>query len=392
MNRTLPNWLAPTAAAPRQMGLLPKLAGHGHRGVWLTRLQSAVLVVLVWTAIGTFQAVPEMLRGSIWPQFLSKLIDGWGWALLTPVILLIDRKWTSGPQNVVRGAVVQLLLSVPFSLVHTYLAGLMQYPIAEISWSPLRNSEFAVYYFLGGWMTYCAFVGILQAFKLYKRLLTSQVELERVQRRLVESRLNALRLHLEPHFLFNTLNAISSEVVTNPALAREMIEDLGALLRRSIDCQESTEITLAQELALLDHYLAIQKLRFGKRLNVRIEAEPATLSAMVPSMLLQPLIENAIRHGIESRMSGGTIAVSARNVGDQLTINVVDDGVGLPAGWRMESCAGLGVRVTRERLEALYSDTAEHGFTVSRREGGGTEVAIRIPLHRIGAEALGTAA
>ena len=222
MNRTLPNWLAPTAAAPRQMGLLPELAGQGHRGVWLTRLQSAVLVVLVWTAIGTFQAVPEMLRGSIWPQFLSKLIDGWGWALLTPVILLIDRKWTSGPQNVVRGAVVQLLLSVPFSLVHTYLAGLMQYPIAEISWSPLRNSEFAVYYFLGGWMTYCAFVGILQAFKLYKRLLTSQVELERVQRRLVESRLNALRLHLEPHFLFNTLNAISSEVVTNPALAREM--------------------------------------------------------------------------------------------------------------------------------------------------------------------------
>jgi LytS/YehU family sensor histidine kinase len=171
-----------------------------------------------------------------------------------------------------------------------------------------------------------------------------------------------------------------------------MIEDLGALLRQSLDCQDSMEISLAQELALLDHYLAIQKLRFGKRLDVRIDVEPAILSAMVPSMLLQPLIENAIRHGIESRVSGGMIAVSAEQIGDQLQINVVDDGVGLPADWRMEACAGLGVRVTRERLDALYPGTAEHGFIVSRRESGGTEVAIRIPLHQIGAEALGTAA
>jgi signal transduction histidine kinase len=356
------------------------------------RIEPAILAVLVWTAVGLFQAVPEMLREFYWPAFVGKLIDAWAWALLTPAILLIDRRLTSIQQNVVRFSALQLLLSVPFSIVHACLAGLLQYPIAAIWWNPLRSTEFATYYFLGGWLTYCAFVAILQAFKFYNRLLTSQFELERVEKRLIESRLNALSLQLEPHFLFNTLNAISSEVVANPELAREMIEDLGALLRRSLDCHGSTEITLAQELALLDHYLAIQKLRFGKRLCIQVDVNPAMLSTMVPSMLLQPLVENAIRHGIEARMSGGMIAISARLAGEQLQINVLDDGVGLPPTWMIETSAGLGMRVTRERLDALYSGVGDYGFTVSRRKGGGTDVAIRIPLHRTGAEARGTAA
>jgi LytS/YehU family sensor histidine kinase len=170
-----------------------------------------------------------------------------------------------------------------------------------------------------------------------------------------------------------------------------MIEDLGALLRQSLDCQDRTEITLAQELALLDHYTAIQKLRFGERIEIRIDVEPATLSALVPSMFLQPLVENAIRHGLEGRLSGGTILVSARHADGQLHIRVLDDGVGLPPRWRMETSAGLGVGVTRERLKALYAEQGGHEFTISRREGGGTEAAIRIPLHRTGAEARGAA-
>jgi two-component system LytT family sensor kinase len=232
----------------------------------------------------------------------------------------------------------------------------------------------------------------LQAFNFYNRFLTSQLTLERVEKRLIESRLNALRLQLEPHFLFNALNAISSEVVSNPELVQEMIEDLGALLRRSIDCHGSTEITLAEELALLDHYLAIQKLRFGDRIDIRIDAEPAALSTMVPSLLLQPLVENAIRHGIERRMSGGMIAISARLSDDRLQIDVQDDGIGLPLNWRMEASTGLGVRVTRERLETLYSEAGEHHFIISPRQGGGTQVAIQIPLHRTGVEIDGRAA
>jgi LytS/YehU family sensor histidine kinase len=240
-------------------------------------------------------------------------------------------------------------------------------------------------------MTYCAFVGILQAFNLYNRLLTSQLKLERVEKRLIESRLNMLRLQLEPHFLFNALNAISSQVVANPELGQEMIEDLGALLRGSIDCQSSAEITLAQELALLDHYLAIQKLRFGDRVDIRIDADPAMLSAMVPSLLLQPLVENAIRHGLERRVSGGMIAISACLADDRLQIEVQDDGVGLPPDWRIEASSGLGLRVTRERLEMLYSGAGEHRFDISPRQGGGTHVAIHIPVHTIGVEFDGSA-
>jgi LytS/YehU family sensor histidine kinase len=201
--------------------------------------------------------------------------------------------------------------------------------------------------------------------------------------------LNVLRLQLEPHFLFNTLNAISSEVAANPSLAREMIEDLGALLRGSLECQESNEITLAQELALLDRYLAIQKLRFGDRIEIKLDVDPEAHAAMVPSMMLQPLVENAIRHGIESRLSGGAVAITAQVSANQLHISITDDGVGLPARWRMEDCAGLGVRVTRERLEKLYPQAGGYDFTITRRRSGGTKVAIRIPIHWHGADPRG---
>ena len=392
MNRAPDIALAPLAAPRREVGPFHTPFGWPGSDTWGARVRSAILVVLLWTAVGLFQAAPDAFTGFQWPKVASKLIEAWCWALLTPAVLLIDRRLTSAQLGLVRLAFAHLLLSVPFTLSHVYVSGMVEYPIAEIWWSPIRRTEFAVYYFLGGWTTYVAFVGVLQALKFHNRFMTSQVELERVEKRLIESRLNALRLQLEPHFLFNTLNAISSELSASPELAREMIEDLGALLRGSLDCQDRMEITLAQELALLDHYLSIQKLRFGKRIDIRTDVDPAMLSAMVPSMLLQPLFENAIRHGLEGRLSGGMVALSARQVGDVLQMNVVDDGVGLPRNWRMEACSGLGVRVTRERLEALYSGAGGDNFTICRRKGGGTEVIIRIPLHRTGGEDHATAA
>jgi two-component sensor histidine kinase len=386
-----PSELASAVDMARRM---PPLSNHVDRVGGFRRpawLNSALLTVSVWTAVGLFQAVPDLFDGFLWEETVGKVLEAWAWALLTPAILLIDRKLSARHPNVFRLGLFHLLLSIPFSLAHTVLSGLLFYPIEEIWWNPLLSTEFGIYFFLGGWITYGAFIGILQTFKFYNRFMTSQVELERVGKRLVESHLNALRLQLEPHFLFNTLNSISSELAAHPELAREMIEDLGALLRQSLDCQGNREITLARELALLDHYLAIQKLRFGDRIDIRVEAEPEALSAMVPSMFLQPLVENAVRHGLEGRLSGGNIIVSARLVDDHLRVEVIDDGVGLPPGWRMESCAGLGIRVTRERLQALYPDPGEHDFTISRHRHAGTEVAIRIPLHRIGAETRGLA-
>jgi hypothetical protein len=375
--------LTPQQELPSGAGAHRRRLGPTWSRPGSSQLRLAVLVVLVWTAVGSFQAVPEMLRGFSWPVLVSKLIDVWSWALLTPAILLIDRRLTSGRQSFARLALVHLALSVPITLLHICVTAVFHYPIEEMWWSPLRTPEYAKYYFIGGWMTYCAFVSVVQAFKFYDRLATSQLALERVEKRLLASHLNALRLQLEPHFLFNALNAIASEVATNPDVSCEMIEDLATLLRRSLDAQ-GTEITLAQELALLDHYLSIQKRRFGERVVVTIEAQPEVLSAMVPSMLLQPLVENAIRHGLEGRLSGGKVTVSARRAAETLQIKVADDGVGLPGGWQMDKCGGHGVRVTRERLEALYPQAGEEVFAISRLREGGTEVSINIPLHSTG--------
>jgi sensor histidine kinase YesM len=126
-------------------------------------------------------------------------------------------------------------------------------------------------------------------------------------------------------------------------------------------------------------YLEIQKIRFGEKLKIEIQIAAEVQSAIVPSLLLQPLVENAIRHGISHRASGGTVAVSAQQVDDRLEIRVQDDGVGLPAGWTLESSAGLGLSVTLERVKSLYPN-GESGFTLRQRSGGGTEVDIFLPL------------
>jgi two-component system LytT family sensor kinase len=158
-----------------------------------------------------------------------------------------------------------------------------------------------------------------------------------------EARLNALRMQLEPHFLFNALNTIAYQVERDPKLARGMIEHLGDLLRLSLESKDRQEIPLVEEMAFLEHYLAIQKIRFGGKLRFETRISPEVKYASVPSLFVQPLVENAIRHGISRRASGGTVIVSANQVGNRLDIRVLDDGVGLPAGWTLENSGGVGL-------------------------------------------------
>ena len=344
-----------------------------RNGQSLTRLEFAALIFAVWTGVGVFVSVPDMLNGFNFYALLAKLIEAWAWGLLTPVLLAVDRRIDSKPRNIVRLSLIFLLLSVPFTLSHTLLTSVLLYPIPQIMWSPLRNHPFAIYFFISGWVTYCAIIGMLLAFKFYSRF-------QRAERSLLEWRLNALRLHLEPHFLFNALNAISSEIDDRPHLAQDMIADLGALLRLSLDSKNSPEITLAQELTLLEHYLSIQKVRFGKRIHISVNFEAAALSARVPSLLLQPLVENAIRHGVEGKRSGGKIAVSAVRSGNWLQLTVADNGRGLPAGWELESSTGHGLRVTLERLSTMYPECSATCLKLNPRREGGTEAVVRLPF------------
>ena len=211
---------------------------HYGRSEKPSRLLIALLVLLVWTAIGIFLGTVDVISGGRWPTVVNKVTEAWVWALLTPVIWFVNRKISNSQTKLAWRAGIMLSLSIPFSLAHTYIAAILLFPIKEITWSPLRDPAYATFYFLGGWGTYCAIIGALLAFEYYNRFLSGQLELERAEKQLLQSHLNVLRLQLEPHFLFNALNAISSEVAGNPELARDMIEDLGSLLRLSLDYQD----------------------------------------------------------------------------------------------------------------------------------------------------------
>jgi LytS/YehU family sensor histidine kinase len=188
-------------------------------------------------------------------------------------------------------------------------------------------------------------------------------------------------MQLDPHFLFNALNTISSQVEREPKLARKMIEHLGDLLRLSLNSQGVHEISLAEELAFLDHYLAIQRIRFGDTLKIEMRIASDVTNALVPSLFIQPLVENSIRHGISRRARGGSIVLCAQRVEERLHIQVLDDGVGLPAGWSFDNHKGVGLSVTRERFAGLYPGNTSQ-FDVRRRSEGGTEVSISFPLRK----------
>src|SRR5271156_544401 len=209
-----------------------------------------------------------------------------------------------------------------------------------------------------------------------------QIKLEEQERLLLHARMEALQNQINPHFLFNTLNSISSLVRFDPDKARDVISKLATILRRLLNSTDSF-VPLREEVEFIDNYLDIEVVRFGpEKLRVVKELEPASLDVMVPSMLLQPLVENSIKHGLSSKIEGGSIFLRSRLADSRLIIEVEDDGVGRAATPQVESSsmqgAGIGMANISERLQVLYGDTAR--MTIDSREGKGTLVRIRLPL------------
>ena len=227
------------------------------------------------------------------------------------------------------------------------------------------------------WLAAPISVGI--ALKVWNTL-RIEMKLEEQKRLLLEARLDALQRQINPHFLFNTLNSIASLVRKKPELAREMIVKLSNILRALLKDHESS-VPLSDELKFTDDYLDIEVVRFGaEKLRVEKEIDPRTLGVSVPSLLLQPLIENSIKHGLEPRLKGGTITLRSRLEGDHVRIEVADDGVGMgdrPRSALRRPGAGIGMKNVRERLEMLYGNQAS--FTVVSNPGRGTLVTIEIP-------------
>ncbi len=225
----------------------------------------------------------------------------------------------------------------------------------------------------------CAPVVVGICLKIWNALRV-EIKLEEQKRLVLEARLDALQRQINPHFLFNTLNSIASLVRRRPDEAREMIVKLANLLRALLK-DHGTYVLLREELDFTDDYLDIEVVRFGpEKLRVVKDLEPGTLEVLVPSILLQPLIENSIKHGLEPRIQGGTITIRSRMQGANLVVEVEDDGVGIvlkPASALHREGAGIGMKNVQERLEVLYGNRAR--FTVVSRPGRGTLVSIEIP-------------
>ncbi len=342
------------------------------------------LAAAAWTAIGALFALPGVSTGPDWRRaLLGSLAQWWAWGLVTPLIVVADRLLPSSDKQFARRVFLHFLLSVPTTAAFIYVFATLLALVGLEPWRTARDPHTLLValrgMFLWNWLVYWVVVGAWQAYRYYERYLSSELRMERLERQFSEARLNALRMQLDPHFLFNALNTISSQVERDPRMARSMIEHLGDLLRLSLESRNREEIPLAEELAFLDHYLAIQRIRFGDRLKIDLQIDPDVTSAPVPGLFIQPLVENAIRHGISRRSSGGAVAITARRVEQQLEIRVCDDGVGLAPGWTLETSAGLGLSLTRERLAGHYPDGTGR-ISVGRGANGGTEVAITLPL------------
>ena len=348
----------------------------------------AIFGTLISTAAGVLFALP-VLGTTHWHDDLRiYLAQFWSWALLTPAIALFDHRLPFSARELGRRIAVHILASLVFTEIYFYIFTTIRALFGVTPWSSLRFSQIfspaVVGWQLWCWLIYWVILGGVQAYEYYSRYVNSELRLERLEHSFSEARLNALRMQLDPHFLFNALNTISSHVERDPKLTRRMIEHLGDLLRMSLESKDRQEVPLAEELAFLEHYLEIQKIRFGDQLRVVMDVAPEVKYAQVPSMFIQPLVENAIRHGISRRASGGTLVVRAKALGDRLEVRVMDDGVGLPMGWTLESSEGLGLSITRQRIAGLHPNGTSR-FVVRNRREGGTVVEVSLPL-RLGDE------
>ncbi len=358
---------------------------HAGNGSY-SRLRVVLVSLLAWTAVGVVFAVPRFASNAAWWFVLrGSLAEWWAWGLLAPAIVAVDRRLPIAVSNLGTRLAVHILIGLPITFVQSYVGALLQVIMGVMTWpdaiglGPLHETLKGG--FLWSLLVYLLVVGGWQAVQYSQHYLASQLRLERLERNFSEARLNVLRMQLDPHFLFNALNTISSLVVSQPKLARGMIEQLGDLLRLSLESGRQQQVRLSKELEFLGHYLAIQKTRFGESLHVVVDIPATAGDVMVPSLILQPLVENAVRHGLSPRPGGGTVWVRATIDDAMLRITIEDDGIGLGENWT-EDRVGLGLGVTRERIAMLHSKQ-DAGLKIGPREGGGTRVRVSIPTRAV---------
>ena len=327
---------------------------------------------------------PHVIQDAIARLLVLNLVYWYIPALLAPIIMAFALRHPFDRIRWPRQLALHVTAALSYSVVHT--TSMMGVRALLLMGQPLppdfpgwRNFALLTYLTQLDWllMTYLFLIGLAYALAYRRESEARALNTSQLETRLVEAQLQALQRQLHPHFLFNTLNTVSGLIRTDPDAADTMIDRLGDLLRMTLHKSGIQEVSLKEELDVLGKYVEIERTRFGNRLTVEMRVQPETLDVQVPSLVLQPLVENAIRHGIAPNAGPGWIAVYAQRDNDDLVLQVLDNGDGLPPDRLMAMNRGVGLDNTRARLEHLYRDRFE--FTFSNLERGFC-VTIRIPF------------
>jgi two-component sensor histidine kinase len=390
---------------------------------WVTRSELA-LVVAFWTVLAILTVANRLLDprgGGFQLSFTSApvafpFIESAYWALLTPFVFYLASRFSldrgSRMRSVLLFIVVGLLASAGIAIILDLLRTNVFPPPARPGIPSPPRLPSGAWFDLGrlrivnNVIVYLAVLaaGLARHYSMRYRSrqdesVRLQAERAMLQAQLAEARLSALRSQLDPHFLFNTLHAVSSLVERDPRGVRRMISRLSELLRHSIEGSSEQEIELRKEIELLQRYLDIMQVRFQGRLDVRVDIAPEVLDALVPNLVLQPLVENAIKHGVGRIEGKGRIAITAARHGDEIVLRVQDDGPGASAslasngdgsapldsaesdddGASSSTGTGVGVRNTIARLSQLYGDAGR--FALQPVDGGGMLAEITLPYH-----------
>jgi len=343
---------------------------------WAAILGAWTLIVLTFAVQAYVFAVSRGRADSFRHEFLVASTEWYVWAALTPLVLLLCRRRITA-QNWISAVALHVAASVLISLLQLAI---------QVRLNFLVNSGYSlgywkVLYFFATYklhinlLTYWVIVALNHGIHYYEQARSRELAWARMETDLANAQLQALNMKLHPHFLFNTLHSISTLISDDPKAAQEMVLKLGDLLRATLSKIETPEVPLGQELELLDCYLSIEQTRFKDRLKVSKEIDPAALSCAVPTMVLQPLVENAVRHGIGKHKQADEISIVGRRENGRLLLEVRNRTGRIENGG--DTPRGIGLSNTRARLEQLYTDA--YSLEISNREGGGVAVSLSLP-------------
>jgi two-component system, LytTR family, sensor kinase len=322
--------------------------------------------------------VTRMRAGTMIRRLFEEGTGAYAALLLCPLLVVVERRWPLDLGRWKRNWPAHLGAYATYTAAHTTLLALSRWVLFPLAGQGLYDyGRMSVRYFMEApedFISYCTLVGILTAIRMQQRMRQREVRTAAIQRDAATARLEALSLRLQPHFLFNALNTISSTVYTDPVAADEMIGRLGDLLRHALRSGDRQEIALAEELETLDAYLTFVEARFGDRVRCAIQVDPAARALAVPAFLLQPLVENAVRHGAQLEYSNTSILIDISRAGDRLRVVVENAVDGTPAE---PPRTGTGLGTTRDRLALLYGGAAS--LTTSAADGR-FRVVVEIPV------------